>query len=133
MPFPGAALEGFLGGELGVVVVHLATEQVFHGVDHPVAARRQAVDALARMIPGDHARGFAARVIAVVEVAANRRVLLDGGAHQADFLGVEQPAHEHEAVAVESRPLLGRENGFGWRGWRHADNLRMCGFGEPLG
>ena len=77
VPLPRAADVGLLRGELRVVVVDLAAQQVLHRVDDAMAARRETVHAVARMIPRRHARGLAGGVLAVVEARLQRRIGFD--------------------------------------------------------
>ena len=105
MPFPCTALERFFRSQFGVVVVDLAAEHVFHGVDYAVGARREAIDAIAGMIPGCHAGRFAAGIVAVVQTGLQLRIGFDRAAQQRDFFGIEQRRDENIAVAFISGAL----------------------------
>ena len=102
VPFPGAADERLLRGELGLEVIDRAAEQRLHGVDHAGAAGGHAVDGIAGAVPQRDARGGALRVQPIEQVAGDFRVLFHGAAQQIGFRRVEHRAHDDEAVGMDS-------------------------------
>lgn len=111
VPFPGAADQGLLRGELGLEVIDRAAEQRLHRVHHPDAAGGHAVNAVAGAVPEGDAGGGALRVQSIEQVGGDFWVLLHGGAEQFGLGRVEHGADDDEAVGAELRELRGGEKG----------------------
>jgi hypothetical protein len=79
----------------------LAAEQVLHRVDHARRTRGHPVDAVAGMVPGDHPGRRARRVVAVVDMRGDGRILFHRLAQQLRLPGVEKAARQDVAVTLE--------------------------------
>ncbi len=94
-----------LRGQLRLEVIDRAAEQRRHRVDDALAARRQAVDTVAGPVPQRDAGRGAIGVEPVEDMVAHLRILLHGAAQQRRLFAIEQAAHDHESVLLESGQL----------------------------
>jgi hypothetical protein len=112
MPGPGAANARLLHDHLRVVVVDLATEQRFGGIDQRAAAREHPVNAVARMVP-ERETDYAALVVGpAVGVIVERLVVLGRPAQKFDLRLVEHAAHQNETVLAILFDFLPAERSF---------------------
>src|SRR5262249_54840931 len=126
---PGAADLRVLHDHLGVVVVHLAAEQLLGGAHHPRAAGEHAVNAVAGVVPQRQPHLAVLAVGPAERPAVELVVLLGGAAEQVDLLGVEETRDQDVTVLVIAGGLLVGQNA-----WGHGRTSAGVGtvFGSPL-
>jgi len=101
-------------------VINRPAEQRRRGVDHALAARGQAIDAVAGTVPQRDARRAAFAVAPIEDAGAHRRVLLHRVGQELHFIRREQAAGVGEAFVIE----LGRLRAFSMLGMVRFLNFR---------
>jgi len=100
MPLPRAADIRLLGGQLRLEVVDRTAEHGLHRIDHALATRGEAINAVAGAGPQGDARRGTLRIGAIDHVIADRRIIFHRREEQVDFLAVVHATDNDETVAM---------------------------------